>query len=205
MEAWKCKVCNLPMQGQQRKEHCSGKRHAAAVEKSKRLIQEAKAEKEMQWKQAIAPPFQNLDARTARSQASFQEDKPSTSPSSMTGRAPQENSGVNGITDNPLSAASNITASPTTSTFSYLQCTTCDCYVPMFLKKSHLSSVSHIKKLVEVITVTRMAMSQSQLQEFENAFGRNQSMNYQVIWAPAINIVISVLTQVSRLLKMSRQ
>jgi rubrerythrin len=202
MAHWKCMVCNIKMHLPSRSSHLFGKRHAAAVEAYQQVIlQEERGAKNagQKWICTICNIKIEFHSREShllgkrhvtaiQSQAHILERNDVANSSSKATRMIPAAFGAGEVPEDVMHAASKFTDAYGTPIFLVWPCMICGYYVPLYLKEAHLSSVDHIRSLIETIKSTCMTISQLQLQGSVSDHMKIEKMDYQV------SMVIMLLT-----------
>lgn len=191
---WTCTICKIEMRFRDRDSHLTGKRHVAAEGKQQRILQASRAQEtgqrwtckictiEMQLQSRDSHLSGNRHATAAQSRAYVPNYSRTTNSSSMTADIIPENYGVATTSESTIYATSDMAEVHGDSPVTVWQCTICGCYVPLFLRDSHLTSVDHVKSLIGAIKVACIAVPQTQIQVSNNHFEEKGNMGYQVLW-----------------------
>jgi hypothetical protein len=174
--SWACLVCNIEMQLQNRDAHLAGRRHAEA--ESERIAQAAVShEAPLTWTCFICEiemPIGNRDSHLAgrRHAAAVPPPNVTTASSSSKQANPVSvSSGMDGTigTTNSNTSKSNLVSGG--------QCRICSCNVPSAMMQSHLRSLNHIQKVLEMLKITCMAIPQTEIQK---PLKSSENLDYQV-------------------------
>lgn len=204
MDYWTCPICEIKMQMQSRAPHLSGKRHAAAARAYSQIIpQESRSQEgpkqrtckicniEVQtqsreshlseYRHAVASHEEESHKAYFSNHNNNNNNHTITTSSSIQATMLPAISGVAGITWDTVFAASDVTEVDGAPGVLVWQCTLCNCCVPLSVKQSHLSSVDHIQKLLEMIKLTCMTIPEPQVEVPKNNGGTMNRLGYEVL------------------------
>lgn len=172
---WKCPICDIEMSIGNRASHLTGRRHADAESES--IAQAAiSQETSIQWTCLICEiemPIGNRDSHLAgkRHAAAVPQLKTTTASSSSTNAALQPPSAPGG--SHEYTAFKDLES----ISVSGWECKICSCHVSLAAMQSHLRTLNHMQKILEVLKITCKAMPQSEIQ---GSLKKGENLQYQV-------------------------